>query len=92
MQKITHRWLVLMVVLLLAVGLHTAMPTYAAQRCFSETNQCIDGHIREFWEQNGSLPVFGLPIASQELAVIDGKNVTIQRFERKRATYLSNLR
>ncbi len=81
-----------MVVLLLAVGLHTATPTYAVRRYFSETNQCIDRHIRQFWEQNGGLPVFELPIASQELAVIDGKNVTIQRFERKRATYLSNHR
>src|SRR5262245_56202990 len=24
-----------------------------AQRCFTETNFCISGRIREFWEQNG---------------------------------------
>jgi hypothetical protein len=58
--------------------------THAAQRCFSETNQCIDGRIREFWEQNGGLPVFGFPIGSEEQSTVDGKTFTVQRFERNR--------
>lgn len=56
----------------------------AAQRCFSETQQCIDGRIAEFWEQNGGLMVFGLPIGPQESTVIDGVSYTSQRFERTR--------
>jgi hypothetical protein len=56
----------------------------AAQRCFGETGYCIDGRIREFWEQNGGLPVFGFPIAPQEQVTIEGRAITVQRFERNR--------
>ncbi len=34
-------------------------------RCFSETGQCLEGRLRQYWEQNGGLPVFGFPIAAQ---------------------------
>jgi hypothetical protein len=68
----------------LAVFIQPAQLTHAAQRCFSETNQCIDGRIREFWEQNGGLPVFGFPIGGLEQATVDGKTITLQRFERNR--------
>ncbi len=56
----------------------------AAQRCFPETNHCIDGRIREYWEQNGGLPVFGFPIGDMEDVTIEGKPVRMQRFERNR--------
>jgi hypothetical protein len=56
----------------------------AAQRCFPETNHCIDGRIREYWEQNGGLPVFGFPIGGMEDVTIEGKPVRMQRFERNR--------
>jgi hypothetical protein len=75
---------IILLALLLGLGLQPAVPTHAAQRCFSETNQCIDGRIREFWEQNGGLPVFGLPIGAVERVLIEGKQVDIQRFERNR--------
>jgi hypothetical protein len=55
-----------------------------AQRCFPETNQCIEGRIREYWEQNGGLPVFGFPIGGMEDVTIEGKSVRMQRFERNR--------
>jgi hypothetical protein len=55
-----------------------------SQRCFAETNFCISGRIREFWEQNGGLPVFGYPIGPQEAATIEGKSLQVQRFERNR--------
>lgn len=55
-----------------------------AQRCFSETGFCIEGRIREFWEQNGGLPVFGLPIGPQQAETIEGKSLQVQRFERNR--------
>jgi hypothetical protein len=56
----------------------------ADQRCFAETGYCIDGRIREFWEQNGGLAVFGFPISNLEQMVIDGDSITYQRFERNR--------
>ncbi len=75
---------IILIALLLGLGIQPAVPTQAASRCFSETNQCIDGRIREFWEQNGGLAVFGLPIGGIEHVLIEGKQVDIQRFERNR--------
>ena len=69
--------------LLIAVA-HPPHTAQAAERCFAETGFCIDGRIREFWEQNGGLPVFGFPIAPQETATVDGVAITVQRFERNR--------
>ncbi len=54
------------------------------QRCFSETGFCISGRIREFWEQNGGLPVFGFPIGPQQEITIEGKPYQAQEFERNR--------
>ncbi len=56
----------------------------AGQRCFAETGFCIEGRIREFWEQNGGLAVFGLPIGPQQLETIESQALQVQRFERNR--------
>lgn len=64
--------------------LQTPVAQAAEQRCFAETNYCIEGRIREFWEQNGGLAVFGFPIGSPEQISVDGQTVTAQRFERNR--------
>jgi hypothetical protein len=64
-----------------------AAPSAAAQgdqHCFPETNQCISGRIREFWEQNGGLPVFGFPTGGQAEIQIEGKPFQAQLFERNR--------
>jgi hypothetical protein len=66
------------------VILSPAASSHAAQRCFTETNQCMDGRIAEFWEQNGGLAVFGFPIGPLEQLTVDGKTFTVQRFERNR--------
>jgi hypothetical protein len=45
---------------LLLTSVLIPVPRLAAQaneRCFPETGLCITGRIREFWEQNGGLPV-----------------------------------
>lgn len=57
---------------------------HATNRCFTETGFCIEGRIREYWEKNGGLPVFGFPIGPQESVTIDGKSITAQKFERNR--------
>lgn len=54
------------------------------RRCFSETGYCISGRIREYWEQNGGLPVFGLPISPLQYETIEGKRILVQWFERNR--------
>lgn len=53
-------------------------------RCFSETGYCITGRIRSYWEAQGGLRVFGLPIGPQVAVPIEGKTLTVQRFERNR--------
>ncbi len=68
------------------IGNPTPIPAPAApdQRCFAETNQCIAGPIRSYWERNGGLPVFGFPIAAQAQEVVEGRTLQVQWFERDR--------
>ena len=54
------------------------------ERCFPETGACISGRIREFWEQNGGLAVFGLPLAPQQEETLEGQALQAQWFERAR--------
>lgn len=50
---------------------------------FEQTNQAIHGAFRLFWEQNGGLEKFGLPLTAE--IVEDG--VLVQYFERARFEY-----
>src|SRR3712207_5559188 len=56
------------------------------QRGFPETNQCIGGRFRTFWEQNGALPVFGFPInaAADEVNRDTNQTYLTQWVERNR--------
>jgi hypothetical protein len=54
------------------------------QRCFDATGHCISGRIREYWEENGGLSVFGYPITPQRQEVIEGQTLQVQWFERNR--------
>jgi hypothetical protein len=56
------------------------------ERCFPETNQCISGRFRDYWEQSGGLAVFGYPLtaASPELNADTGQTYLTQWFERNR--------
>jgi hypothetical protein len=54
------------------------------QRCFPETGHCIAGRIREYWEQNGGLPIFGYPIGPQQGETVEGTLRPVQWFERNR--------
>ncbi len=53
-------------------------------RCFAETGYCIAGPIRDFWERNGGLMVFGYPITPQQPEPIEGRATQVQWFERSR--------
>jgi glucose/arabinose dehydrogenase len=82
---------ILTLICILSVGAALAAPAAAqsGERCFGETDQCVGGRFLSYWDGNGGLPVFGLPIGDQrtELAY-DGSNstrpVTTQWFERER--------
>lgn len=62
----------------------TSLHAQPQEVCFPETGHCINGRIREYWEQNGGLPVFGFPIAAQQEQLIEGKPFQVQWFERNR--------
>ncbi|MFP4440136.1 MAG: ELWxxDGT repeat protein [Chloroflexaceae bacterium] len=88
MQRLIH--LLAALILLILVSLPTG-PTVQAQadgeRCFPEgTGYCITGRFREYWEQNGGLPVFGYPItpAREEFNRDTGQTYLTQWFERAR--------
>lgn len=77
------------VVIALIVGfIFGSVPVAQAQTpgemCFPETGYCISGRIREYWEAQGGLRVFGYPIGPQTQSVIEGKSLTLQNFERNR--------
>ncbi len=60
-------------------------PAHADEaRCFDETGQCISGPIRNYWERNGGLSVFGYPITEQTTATVEGRTLQVQWFERDR--------
>jgi glucose/arabinose dehydrogenase len=53
-------------------------------RCFSETNECVNGRFLQFWQNNGGLAVFGLPLAEQAPEQGAGGVFDTQWFERER--------
>jgi hypothetical protein len=77
-----------LVVLLLLLAFTLPAERLAAQddqRCFPETDQCISGAIRAYWERNGGLPVFGYPISYLQTETIEGTwTGPTQWFERDR--------
>ncbi len=81
-----YRILLPIVALLLVLG---SMPVLMRAQengeiCFSETPHCIRGRLAEFWQQNGGLRVFGLPITPQREEVIENQTLQVQWFERNR--------
>jgi hypothetical protein len=72
-------------ILLTPLALRGTAYAQSDQRCFAETNLCISGRLRQFYEQNGDVPVFGLPISPQGPYTADnGQVVQAQWFERQR--------
>lgn len=76
----------ILLVLATATGSIAVVPSAAEteKRCFPDTNQCISGRMREFWEQNGGLSIFGFPITPQREESIEGKTLQVQWFQRNR--------
>jgi hypothetical protein len=79
-----YRRVLWLVPLLFLFGLLPTVHAQTSERCFPETGFCITGRVREFWEQNGGLPVFGYPKGPQQETLIEGKVFQAQTFERNR--------
>lgn len=62
----------------------TPTPAPMNEYCFTETSFCISGTIRDYWEGNGGLPVFGYPTGPQHEETIEGQSYQVQMFERNR--------
>lgn len=82
-------WSIVVPLLLLSVlvALMPASGGVEAQNqdlCFDETEYCITGAIRTYWENNGGLPVFGYPITPLRIETVEDWTGPIQWFERDR--------
>jgi YVTN family beta-propeller protein len=56
-------------------------------QCFAETNRCITGGFRNYWQQNGGLAQFGFPISDEFDEASGGQSTHVQYFERARFEY-----
>lgn len=80
-----RRLLILLPLVFLALPVRFA-DAQTSPRCFPQTGYCIDGRFREYWEQNGGLPVFGYPVmtAMNEVSRDDGQTYLTLWLERNR--------
>ena len=76
------------IVVLIAVVLTTvSIPGASGQersRAFPETGFAIAGRLLDFWEGNGGLPVFGLPIGEERQERTPEGRFAVQHVERQR--------
>jgi hypothetical protein len=89
-----YRWLLALVALVAALSFVPVAPAQAVgdARCFKETGRCIFASFRRFWEQNGGIRIFGLPIQDQIATTIQGRRATSQLFERARFEQFTDVR
>jgi glucose/arabinose dehydrogenase len=79
------RLILISLFMVLMVALHRP-PVDAAERSrlFPETGFTVTGRLLEFWESNGALPVFGLPVSEERVERTAEGRFTVQHFERER--------
>ncbi len=67
-------------------GLDPAAAPLATARYFPETGHNLGGPFRAYWEAHGGLSLYGLPLTEElrEVSPTDGKEYTVQYFERAR--------
>lgn len=61
-----------------------AVAAAGPERVFPETGKTLKGEFRRFWEQNGGLPIFGLPITDEREEQTPEGTFVVQYFERNR--------
>ena len=78
----------LVLVLSLFSFLVYAAPAQAAKDiCFPQVPDCITFRFAEFWQDNGGLPVFGLPLNEGKNEKVGDQKYKVQYFERARFEY-----
>ncbi|PLS78676.1 MAG: hypothetical protein CYG59_17260 [Chloroflexi bacterium] len=77
---------VLLIVLALLAGafLPQTQSVPIPERLFPETGWRVRGRLLEYWNSNGALPVFGLPLGPQRTATTPEGRFAAQQFERER--------
>src|SRR5690242_17336438 len=81
-RRAVVRWVVALLLVLLAA---TSIPATSAQsdvRYFGETSHYLRGAFRYFWETHGGVATFGFPITEEYIRKSDGR--VVQYFERSR--------
>ncbi|HEX5501020.1 MAG TPA: hypothetical protein VFW96_00275 [Thermomicrobiales bacterium] len=92
-MRIRHIAVVVAVVSLLLGGLMAGVPRAraadaGAEACFTATGQCIRGRFLAYWQAHGGLAINGFPLTGERLETLeDGKQYTVQYFERVRMEY-----
>jgi hypothetical protein len=56
-------------------------------RFFRETQLNVCGAFLAYWERNGGLERFGYPVTRERTEVLEGREYTVQYFERRRMEY-----
>ena len=63
-------------------------PIPLTQRCFAETFLCTTGQFHDYWLASGGLARHGLPLTAERIERLDdGREYTVQYFERSRLEY-----
>jgi hypothetical protein len=59
-------------------------PAGAGCRAFAETGYQVCGAFVTYWQRNGGLERFGFPVSEPRTETIEGRQLTVQWFERRR--------
>lgn len=78
------RYIFLLILSVSLLALAPAAQAAPGDRCFPETTECIAGRFAQYWDGNGGLPVFGLPIGEQRQERGTEGVFVSQWFERER--------
>jgi hypothetical protein len=74
--------------LLASAGTPRTAEAAPEQWCFPQTAQCIVGRFLAYWREHGELAINGYPLSAERREVLeDGKEYTVQYFERVRMEY-----
>ncbi|MCX6014539.1 MAG: hypothetical protein NT020_02965 [Chloroflexales bacterium] len=85
-----YRIRALQFIVLVAVLMGGILPIkriYAATDCITSNEICIDSSLATFWQHQGGVAIFGLPLAPSTASDIDGVTIITQQFERARLEY-----
>jgi hypothetical protein len=89
-EKEKHVRRLLLILCVIVPLLAAAAPASAADDkrvCFPQVPNCIEFRFREFWNDNGGLAVFGLPLTADENETVGDQKYKVQYFERARLEY-----